>query len=445
VESLRKLPEPDLRQTFLAAARTVAARDGKLSLDKVLAETGLTGADFDSCFSGEEDLINAIVNDDLKMLGSIVEIFRKEPARPAPEAPPVDAWMERRLKLFERSLASLEERQDKVEREIADRLARLEERFAAVERPVSRCEPAVPEPDLFDRAPEAVDDLASASSSEAAGGNNKPETQAAIGDFLGRARASAMAALVEETPAAKPGLPRWMAWAGIIAVTGAICAGIALTGARAVPAASGAVIARQQPQDTLGRMMALADSGDPEAQTLLALAYLRGQYGAAADDNAAMRWALVAAQQGDPMAQYLIGALTAKDNQAQAFSWFEQAALRGNLKAMHNLAIAYAEGRGVTEDDKSAAAWFNRAAMQGYVDSQFDLAVLFERGQGVAQNRISALKWYLIAAQGGDGAAASRAEELKTDMPPAEIARASELAAAFRPEAADILANRVVQ
>src|SRR5581483_9501917 len=230
-----------------------------------------------------------------------------------------------------------------------------------------------------------------------------------------------------------------------VAVTTVICAGIAFNGARAVPVSGGAIVARQAPQDMLGRMTALADSGDPEAQTLLALAYLRGQYGAAADDNAAMRWALVAAQQGDPMAQYLIGALTAKDNEAQAFSWFEQAALRGNLKAMHNLAIAYAEGRGVREDDKSAAAWFNRAAMQGYVDSQFDLAVLFERGQGVAQNRISALKWYLIAAQGGDSAAAARAQELKTDMPAAEIARAGELAAAFRPEAADILANRVMQ
>ena len=38
MESLRKLPEPPSRQSFLAAARLVTNRDGKLSLDKVLAE-----------------------------------------------------------------------------------------------------------------------------------------------------------------------------------------------------------------------------------------------------------------------------------------------------------------------------------------------------------------------------------------------------------------------
>ena len=34
----------------------------------------------------------------------------------------------------------------------------------------------------------------------------------------------------------------------------------------------------------------------------------------------------------------------------QAFHWFEASALRGNLKAMHNLAIAYAEGQGTDKN-----------------------------------------------------------------------------------------------
>jgi localization factor PodJL len=110
---------------------------------------------------------------------------------------------------------------------------------------------------------------------------------------------------------------------------------------------------------------------------------------------------------------------------------------------MHNLAIAYAQGQGVAEDDKRAAAWFGRAAEQGYVDSRFDLAVLFERGQGVTQNRIAALKWYLIAANHGDGAAAARAQQLRGQMPGNEITRATAAAATYAPQPHDQLANAV--
>ena len=143
------------------------------------------------------------------------------------------------------------------------------------------------------------------------------------------------------------------------------------------------------------------------------------------------------------MAQYLAGALLSKDDAPRAFSWFQEAALHGNLKAMHNLAIAYAQGQGVSEDDKRAAAWFGRAATQGYVDSQFDLAVLFERGQGVIQNRIAALKWYLIAAAHGDGPAAARAQQLRGQMPAPEAVRATMQASAYVPQPHDQLANAV--
>jgi localization factor PodJL len=201
---------------------------------------------------------------------------------------------------------------------------------------------------------------------------------------------------------------------------------------------------RAEPRDSLGRLIALADSGDARAQTVLALAYLRGQWGAPANDAAAKRWSLAAAEQGVPMAQYVAGTLTGKEDAAQAFNWFEQAALRGNIKAMHNLAIAYAQGDGTPEDDRRAAAWFNRAANQGYVDSQFDLAVLFERGQGVTQNRVAALKWYLIAAKGGDGPSKSRAEQLRSEMPADEIVRAELLVAEWRAQPRDQAANAVM-
>jgi localization factor PodJL len=272
-------------------------------------------------------------------------------------------------------------------------------------------------------------------------GMTSPEQE--IHDFIANARVAANRAAQDKAePANNLSLPRWIGWMGVGIVAALICVGLALGNvARATQNNSTAV--RAEPHDTLSRVTALADSGDARAQTLLALAYLRGQMGVASDGVAARRWSLAAAEQGEPVAQYMIGTLMSKQDAAKAFSWFEQAALRGNIKAMHNLAIAYAEGQGTAEDDRRAAAWFNRAANQGYVDSQFDLAVLFERGQGVTQNRVAALKWYLIAARGGDGPSKARAQQLRGEMPADEIARAEELVAAWQPQPRDQAANAV--
>jgi len=157
-----------------------------------------------------------------------------------------------------------------------------------------------------------------------------------------------------------------------------------------------------------------------------------------------LRWGLAAARQGVPMAQYLVATLYqdgATADPHQAFAWFEAAALRGNVKAMHDLAIAYAEGQGTRRDPARAAAWFNRAAGQGYVDSQFDLAVLYERGDGVRQKPETALKWYLIAAGAGDVQAKTRAAQLAAEMSPAEVARAKEAAENYTPSERDQAAN----
>ena len=48
-------------------------------------------------------------------------------------APAVDAWLERRLRVFERALSQLETRQEKTERDLIRRIALLEERLASYE------------------------------------------------------------------------------------------------------------------------------------------------------------------------------------------------------------------------------------------------------------------------------------------------------------------------
>jgi TPR repeat protein len=167
------------------------------------------------------------------------------------------------------------------------------------------------------------------------------------------------------------------------------------------------------------RIFDMAKKGDARAQVQLAQAFLRGD-GVKADPATALRWSQIAAAQGEPTAQYILGELYAeglKPNPDMAFHWFAAAASQGNVKAMHNLAIAFLNGQGVAKDADTAVYWFARAANSGYRDSAFDLAVLYERGQGVAQNPRVALRWYDVAAAHGDQQAAQQASFLRSQLP----------------------------
>ena len=86
-----------------------------------------------------------------------------------------------------------------------------------------------------------------------------------------------------------------------------------------------------------------------------------------------------------------------------AADWYTKAAELGNVKAMHNLAVAYANGNGREANFAEAARWFRSAAEHGLADLQFNLAVLHERGLGVATSLPEAYRWYAIAAAQGDG------------------------------------------
>ena len=358
------------------------------------------------------------------------------PDAPMEEAPPaVDAWLERRLRVFERALAQLEARQEKTERDLSRRIALLEERLAAYEKH----EPTQPVAETLHE-PVAVTETGTAFQAIA----ETAEQPRPMGDFLAHARRAANSVKPEILPKAKPA-PRWMAW------TAVGCAALTVT-ALALGTVAGASetagsISHRQTAEAFGRVIALADSGDPRDQTVVAYAYLRGQH-QATDHQAAGRWAQAAAERGDPMAQYLLGALyQAGDGVAadpvQAFHWFEASALHGNLKAMHNLAIAYEQGQGTDKNSERAAAWFNRAAGQGYKDSQFDLAVLYERGDGVKQNAGRALKWYLVAARAGDPEASTRAKQLEQVMGQAQVVEAENQAGQFIPAAHDLPANNL--
>ena len=77
------------------------------------------------------------------------------------------------------------------------------------------------------------------------------------------------------------------------------------------------------------------------------------------------------------------------------------AALAGDSAAAYEVAMRYAEGRGVTANLEEAARWFERAASKGLTPAQFRYGSMLEKGQGVKKDLTAAHKLYVAAAGKG--------------------------------------------
>jgi TPR repeat protein len=105
-----------------------------------------------------------------------------------------------------------------------------------------------------------------------------------------------------------------------------------------------------------------AESGDVNAQAELGFSY---QYGDGVEKNPieALKWNLMAANQGSPMAQ-------------------------------HNLAVMYDEGVDIPENNTEAIKWYRKAAEQGHPRAQLNLGIMYWQGEGVNRNLQQA--WNLL-------------------------------------------------
>jgi localization factor PodJL len=470
------------RDLLLETARELVLRgDNKFSIATLCAAAGVEPAVFRTHFAGKTALMAALMHARPASAQAATTPATPAPAEPtaAPAPAPVskagvtpessvstpDAWLERRLRVFERALNALETNAEAAARQQARTITQLEERLAALASPAGTAVPAIAQPVTV--APRMVETPAPQLAAVEAPATEQadapaPETEKKpapellaivpqqaqpfskqeMAEVLQSAREAA--ARAAEPPATEPdriARKRWLAIGALSLVALLLCIGLSLgkgaLGSSAAAQESDGVAHRHAAGGGIARTIALADAGDARAQAKLALAYLRGD-GVASDPAIALRWSSVAAHNGQPVAQYLLGALYqqgdhVKADPHQAFAWFSAAADKGNLKAMHNLGIAYAQGLGTMKDDARAVEWFTRAAERGCVDSAFDLAVLYERGEGVPQDLRQALKWYSIAGQAGDAPSKERAEVLRGQLGPVEAKLAANAATSFAP------------
>ena len=158
----------------------------------------------------------------------------------------------------------------------------------------------------------------------------------------------------------------------------------------------------------------------PKHRPALAPCYLLGR-GLAKDHQEAVKWFLLAAEQGESGAQYNLGSMylhgqgVPKDD-AEAMKWFRKSAEQGYVLSQFNLAGGYAEGRGVQQDFEEAAKWCRKAAEQGDTSAQFQLGLMYEAGRGVNRDRQEAVKWLTEAAQKGSEPAKAQLHKMGAEL-----------------------------
>lgn len=86
----------------------------------------------------------------------------------------------------------------------------------------------------------------------------------------------------------------------------------------------------------------------------------------------------------------------------KAAEWFKKSAEQGDAFGQSGLAYLYSQGRGVPKDYSKAAEWYAKAARQGDTWSQVRLGMLYYLGKGVPKNYAHAVSWFTRAAEAGD-------------------------------------------
>ena len=70
------------------------------------------------------------------------------------------------------------------------------------------------------------------------------------------------------------------------------------------------------------------------------------------------------------------------------------AAEQGDSLGQNNLGYMYGSGKGVSQNDREAAKWYGKAADQGQAEAQHNLGYMYYSGKGVPQDDREAAKWY---------------------------------------------------
>ena len=155
---------------------------------------------------------------------------------------------------------------------------------------------------------------------------------------------------------------------------------------------------------------------------------------------AAARETYAIAESGDPVAQTVLGnmfeaGVFGRPDYRAAALWYDRAVKQGDPLAAFYLAGLFERGQGVGQDWLSAANLYRRAAKGGNAAAAFKLGFLYEKGLGVTQDFAQARHWYDEAQNGWvmQGLAPMQPAYLTADASPAEVEALLDAARASQP------------
>jgi TPR repeat protein len=160
---------------------------------------------------------------------------------------------------------------------------------------------------------------------------------------------------------------------------------------------------RQEFSQAAENFLLAANAGDPEAQFYIGVLYRTGR-GVEPDLAASALWMERSAKQGYHRAQtdlatmYVFGDGVRRDY-SKALRLFRMAADQKNGYAAFNLAGMYLEGKGIQKDEKTSAQWFFRAAEFGNIDAMVSLGRMYVDGNGVPRDLVRGYAWFDLASK----------------------------------------------
>ena len=143
-----------------------------------------------------------------------------------------------------------------------------------------------------------------------------------------------------------------------------------------------------------------ANTGDSNSMLQLGTMYRDGQ-GVDVNLDLSNKWFKRYAMQGLINCEISFAELLKQGNsglkQMQSFKWFLDAANRGSIKGMNNVAVCYRDGSSVIADSSKAADYYLKSAELLDPIANFELGMLFYKGNGVKQD-VEKAAYYLSRA-----------------------------------------------
>ena len=162
---------------------------------------------------------------------------------------------------------------------------------------------------------------------------------------------------------------------------------------------------------------------------MLGFMYENGK-GVAPNRTKAIKWAGLAAAQGNMRALYDVASMVRENhNYPEALKWYAFGVELGDYVSEYNLADMYMEGQGVLQDYAEAEKLFRRSAAQGNPFAFEKLGIMYMKGQSVSKNYIYAHMWLNMAAAEltGDSVRDKR-DNMANEMTPEDVNKAQALA-----------------